>query len=192
MSTCVVADLDNDGLDEVFFNNPNGPNRLFRYVLHRGWLELALGDTAFANFEGTGAAVGDVDGDGQLELFVGNGWENPQINTALKAHSNHVANNRWLRVQPLNRHGFPALGARVRLLATGVPRPKQLKVLSCGDGFVSFHEPVAHFGLGSEGVIQRLEVYWPGNGVGIPYTCLQGPIEANQTLRLYPPADFSI
>ena len=39
---CVAADFDNDGWVEVFFNNINGPNRMFTSRNGKEWEELKL------------------------------------------------------------------------------------------------------------------------------------------------------
>eukprot|EP00850_Spirogloea_muscicola_P023376 SM000352S13424 [mRNA] locus=s352:385:3517:+ [translate_table: standard] len=68
--TVIAADFDNDGLEELFFNNIGSPNRLFRQDGPGRWVEENIGDAEEPNGLGTGAAVADIDGDGRLELLV--------------------------------------------------------------------------------------------------------------------------
>lgn len=184
----VVADFDNDGFDEVFLNCFDGPNRLFRYCGYDAWDEIPLGDNAFAFFQGTGCAVGDLNGDGFLDLYVSNGEKTGQVNTLLYSRPN---GNGWLRVQPLTRRGFPALGARVRLVCSPGRGRNQTKVICSGSGYLCQMEPVAHFGLGEASEIEAIEIFWPGNGVSVPYTRIERPTARNTTLQVFPPAGIA-
>src|SRR5207249_2863512 len=82
--TVVAADLDNDGHDELFFNNLGEPNRLFRVMAAPGGspdFDVHMLDPLDAlepDGLGTGAAVADIDGDGVLELLVAHGESAPQ------------------------------------------------------------------------------------------------------------------
>src|SRR4030095_6356224 len=74
--TVIAADFDNDGNDEVFFNNLGEPNRVFRVGVSlnsdpKDACEVSLtmldvGAALDADGNGTGAAVCDIDGDGVL------------------------------------------------------------------------------------------------------------------------------
>jgi enediyne biosynthesis protein E4 len=67
---CAVADADGDGFDDLFITTVVGGNRLFRNRGGRGFedrtAESGLGGAQYS----TSAAFADLDGDGDLDLFV--------------------------------------------------------------------------------------------------------------------------
>jgi hypothetical protein len=198
--TVIAADFDNDGCDELFFNNVGEPNRLFRITPdwasggrdppvgkegERGddaprspeIVMLDPGEALDADGFGTGAAVCDIDGDGVLELLVARGEREPQPLGLYKARG--AERNGWLRVRPLTRFGAPARGAVVRAEADGRVRAKGV----CGgSGYLCQMEPVAHFGFGPGGKADRVQVTWPDGAAVV----LLNPGE-NQTITVpYP------
>ena len=163
VQTVIAADFDNDGHDELFFNNVGEANRLFRIAASRGGEppdpEIAMldpGDALDQDGFGTGAAVCDRDGDGVLELLVARGEREPQPLGVFKARS--AESNNWLRIRPLTRFGASARGSVVRMEWHGRVR---VKAVCGGSGYRCQMEPVAHFGLGRDGRADRVQVTWP-------------------------------
>jgi hypothetical protein len=156
----IAADFDNDGYDELFFNNMGEPNRVFRVAPRLGELPLVTmldpGEALDPEGFGTGAAVCDIDGDGVLELLVSRGERSAQPLGLYK--SREAEGNGWLRVRPLTRFGAPARGAVVRADAEGRVR---VKGVCGGSGYLCQMEPVAHFGFGPGGRAERVQVTWP-------------------------------
>ncbi len=164
--TVIAADFDNDGYEELFFNNLGEPNRIFRYA-NNHWHLADAGDATEPERMGTGAAVADIDSDGQLELLIAHGESSAEPLSLYKAAANA---NAWLRVQPLTRFGAPARGALVKLLAGG---RTQLRVICGGSGYLCQMEPVAHFGLGSIDSIELLQIVWPdGTTASMPVSAV--------------------
>lgn len=160
----IVADFDNDGNEEIFINNFGQRNRMFRYLDNNEWEELSIGNLASKNLYGTGAAVGDLTGNGFLDIFIANGEKYETHNNLFLGIPNK---NHWLRLQPLTQNGFPALGAKVQLFCKN--GKNQTKYICSGSGYLCQMEPVAHFGLGSTVPnIDRIEVTWPGDGKSNP------------------------
>lgn len=83
--TVIAADFDNDGEEELFYNNIPGANRLF---IRSGdtWVQTNIGDAMESAMHGTGAAVGDFDGDGMLELLISHGESASETQVHKQSH----------------------------------------------------------------------------------------------------------
>ena len=104
--------------------------------------------------DGRGLVSADFDRDGDQDLFLVN---NDQPCVYLR--NDFGQRNHWVAVQlegeRSNSHG---LGARVHVTtATGM----QFREVHTGSGYLSSPPPEAHFGLGEQTRIDRLEVRWP-------------------------------
>lgn len=112
---------------------------------------------------GTGAAVGDFDGDGMLELLISHGESASETLTYYRARAG--ADNHWLRILPLTQHGAPARGAVVRMTmaaAIGTAGERvHVRAIDAGSGYLCQMEPVAHFGLGNRATVFEVKVSWP-------------------------------
>jgi hypothetical protein len=126
-----------------------------------------LGDLRFENVSSAwgldqngvsfGAALGDLSGDGNMDLVYNNyqGGVTLMRNGSDTGHRVICA----LRGTRSNRFG---VGAKVTLeSAAGT----QVRTLTLGRGFMSSSEPIVHFGMGEDAVIQRLTVEWPSGAV---------------------------
>ena len=104
-----------------------------------------------------GAALGDLSGDGNMDLVYSNYQGGVTIlrNNSDTGHRIICA----LRGTRSNRFG---VGAKVTLeSAAGI----QVRILTLGRGFMSSSEPIVHFGMGDDTVIRRLTVSWPSGAV---------------------------
>jgi hypothetical protein len=138
----VVADFDNDGLDEIFINSMGSPNVLLAFRDGQ-WVPVNAGEATEPTGHGTGAVAADVDGDGLLELIVSHGEISPG---SLNVYRMAANDNYFMRIRPLTPAGAPARGARV----TVRQRSRiQTKMIDAGSGYMCQQEPIAHFGLGA-------------------------------------------
>jgi len=155
--TVIVADFDNDGYEEIFWNNIPGENRLFRKLpTDSDWVRVNIGDAVEMDGYGTGGAVGDFDEDGMLELVVAHGESGPLQPLSLYKASTGM-NNHYIRILPKTEQGAPARGSRVDMTAGG---RTQVRIIDSGSGYLCQMEPVAHFGLGQLLVADSVRITW--------------------------------
>ena len=153
--TVISADFDNDGYDEIFFNNIGEPNKLFRIDDEGDFLELQLEAALEPNGLGTGAAVADINNDGILELLISHGETAEQQLTLFRA--NVKKNHKWIRILPKNIFGAPARGGTVTLYTN---QRTHAKTIDAGSGYLCQMEPVAHYGIRNGEIIEKIVVNW--------------------------------
>ena len=166
------ADVDNDGhLDLVVTSLWGNPNRLYRN----------LGDGRFSRDQDSliaseggrsyGAAWGDYDNDGFMDLFVANA--SPDPNGIEKSRSFLYHNDgggapnppAWVKFVLVGGvSNRSAIGAKVFVLAdvdgTGSPI-WQMREISGGDGWAQQSDPRPNFGLGQALKVERVKIHWP-------------------------------
>ena len=162
-------DYDNDGHQDIFVANGHLMDNITLLEEHvaypqRNLLFRNLGDGRFATVVSEtdglalekvsrGAAIGDYDNDGDLDILVTNCNQRPDL------LQNVIGNrNNWIQVQVIgqnsNRSG---IGAKIKVI-TGAH--VQYWEVQSGGSYLSFHDSRAHFGVGKAEQIDLLEIRW--------------------------------
>jgi hypothetical protein len=163
------VDIDNDGLLDVFVANGHvypdieqtGTSTYHqRSLLFRnhgkGHLRKVTanvgGGLALAR-SSRGAAFGDYDNDGDVDILISNIDDRP---TLLR---NDSGGGRWITMRLVgtksNRDG---IGAKVTVAAGG---RRQIAEVRAGGSYVSHNDPRLHFGLGKDSAVDGVEIRWP-------------------------------
>jgi hypothetical protein len=167
-------DLDQDGWLDLFLVNghvypevaqvPTEAAYAQRKVVYRNQggtrfedITERLGAPVTTPRPGRGAAFGDYDDDGDLDVLVNNVHETPDL-----YRLDSPAGAHWVAFRLTGRtSNRSAIGARVRITAGGVTRTDEVRG---GGSYLSQNDLRVFFGLGKVAGVERLEVRWP-NGL---------------------------
>ena len=178
---CGFFDMDNDGWPDILICNGHVYPEVEQLKTEAGYAQRKLlyqnlrnGHFADVSFQvgpgisepstSRGAAFGDFDNDGDIDIVINTVNDYPQL---LRCDSK-LAHN-WIKVRTIgtksNRSG---IGARLTCVSQAPGESKahrQIDEVRSGGGYFSQNDLRVHFGLGKAEKVELLEIRWPSGQV---------------------------
>jgi enediyne biosynthesis protein E4 len=158
-----IVDLNNDGLKELFVAcgdvQINAPQRNLVLMNQGGGIFSDVSAEAGADFQELGqhrgAAFGDFDGDGRVDVVV------TRLNGRVELfHNVSPGKNHWVAFRLVgHRSNRDGIGARIHLVSDS--GAEQWNHVTTSVGYACSSDRVAHFGLGADRRAKLVEIAWP-------------------------------
>ena len=187
---CGFADYDNDGWPDIIQVNGHVYPEVDRYKIGESFknprivyrnlgngrfqdVSQAMGPGIAARFSSRGAAFGDYDNDGGIDILVNNMNDLPSL-----LHNVGGNKQNWIKIKLIGtKCNRTAIGARVRVVTE---KHSQIDEVHSGGSVMSQSDLRLHFGLGAASAADLIEVKWPTTQVVERFT----RVKANQILTI--------
>jgi hypothetical protein len=171
---CGFFDFDNDGWKDLLLVNGHAFPEVDRLNVDVTYKQRAIlyhntgngrladvsesaGPALLARHASRGAAFGDIDNDGSIEVVVNNQNERPSL-----LHQTITNKNHWMILKITGaRANRSAIGAKVMVKAGDAVQTDEVR---SGGSFLSQNDLRLHFGLGRATRIDEIRIQWPGGG----------------------------
>ncbi|MDQ6707983.1 MAG: CRTAC1 family protein [Acidobacteriota bacterium] len=169
-----LVDLDNDGWKDIFqvnghvypeldkrkgaerYRNPRLVYRNLGGVFED--VSAMAGPGVRETRSSRGAAFGDFDNDGDLDVLIMNMGEPVSL-----LRNDLKSGNHWIKIELQGtRSNRSAIGAQV---VVETAKLRQSDVVLSQSSYLSHNDSRLHFGLGGETSVARITVHWPNGGV---------------------------
>jgi hypothetical protein len=187
---CAFVDYDNDGWQEIIQINGHvypqidahnigqtykNPRLVYKNLRNGQFKDVSseMGPGITQQYSSRGAAFGDYDNDGDIDVLVLNMGDIPSL---LRNDGGNKQN--WVKIKLVGtKCNRSAIGARVRVITT---THTQMDEVHSGSSVMSQGDLRLHFGVGKAEVIDAIEVKWPTTQKVERFT----KVKANQILTI--------
>jgi enediyne biosynthesis protein E4 len=167
----VYPEVDALGIEQSFKNQ----RLVYRNLDGKRFEDVSskMGSGILERYSSRGAAFGDFDNDGDVDVLIMNMNDLPSL-----LRNDGGNKNNWIKIKLVGtKCNRTAIGARVRIVAGG---RSQINEVASGGSVMSQSDLRLHFGLGKTKVVDLIEVKWPTTQNIQKFTNIQ----SNQILRL--------
>ena len=165
------GDFDNDGYPDMYLGtgfpafNALAPNVAYRNDEGESFSNVTFSAGLGHIQKGHGIAFGDLDRDGDQDIFVQVGGFYPSDGFVNSLYVNPGAGNRWTSIRLIGtRSNRSAIGARIRVNVTTSDGPRAIHALVSSGGSFGASSMEQEMGLGQAEAIDSIEVWWPASG----------------------------
>ncbi len=171
------GDLDSDGYLDFYVGTGDRdfralvPNRMFRNAGGKFFQDVTTSGGFGQLQKGHGVAFGDVDNDGDQDIYIGLGgaWGGDRSYNALFENPGH--GNRWITLKLEGvRSNRAAIGARIKITVETDQGLRDIYSTVTSGGSFGANSLQQEIGLGQARVIRALTVTWPATGDTNVYT----------------------
>ena len=170
------GDLDNDGFLDMYLGTGDPdyrmlvPNLMFRNA-GGVFFQDVTSSGGFGHLQkGHGVSFGDIDGDGDQDLYhvLGGAFEGDTFPNALYLNPGHGNNWITLRLEGVTSNRM-AIGARIRITAATPAGEREIHVTVGSGGSFGGSSLQQEIGLGDATAVRTLQIAWPASGRAATY-----------------------
>ena len=182
------GDIDNDGFLDIYLGNGNPsfaslvPNVLLQNREGKSFVDVTASSGTAAMARGHGVAFGDIDNDGDEDIFVVMGGAVPGDRHRARLFENPGNGNDWISLKLVGvKSNKSAIGARIKLTVEDPAHNRRTICRTVGSGGSFGASPFQqHIGLGRGARIRNIEIWWPTSDTRQNFAS----VETNQFLEI--------
>jgi hypothetical protein len=183
---CNFADFDNDGFLDIYLGTGDPglstliPNRMFRNLGGKRFVEITGSSGTGHLQKGHGVACGDWDRDGNIDIAIELGGAIPGDQYHNVLFQNPGQGNNSITVKLVGKKtNRAAIGARIKVVTSGEHPLTLYRHVTSGSSFGS--NPLEQtIGVGKADTVALLEIYWPTTGTTQTFR----DVKANQFIEI--------
>lgn len=164
------GDIDNDGFPDFYLGTGAPPfsflvpNRMYRNLGGKGFADVTISAGVGHLQKGHGIAFGDLDNDGDQDIFAQMGGAYPDDGFYNAMFENPGNSNHWITIKLIGTESnHAAIGARIELVVETEEGERSIFNVVGSGGSFGASSLQQEIGVGAADRIKKLEVHWPAS-----------------------------